>query len=332
MLELADHWVWDSWVLDTGEAYHLFFLRASRALLDPDRRHLRASVGHAVSTDLHTWTLLPDALVHADAPAWDDLATWTGSAVLDDTGRCWLFYTGLGHGDRGLVQRVGAAVSDDLVSFERVGTGPLVEADRRWYETLDTIDPAEPGAWPDETWRDPHVLRDPDGDGWHMLVTARAATGPSGGRGVIGHARSHDLRTWEVQPPLTEPSGFPWLEVPQSAVLDGSPVLVFSCWADPAAGGAPGRTGTRGDRAPGAAGGMWTAPGSTLLGPWDLHRARPLTVPSLYAGHLAHRRDGSSVALGFRDGPAGSFVGAVGDPVPVRLAPDGTVVVLDVTV
>ena len=59
---LADHWVWDSWLADDGQDYHLFFLRASRALRDPDRRHRRASIGHAVSSDLENWALLPDAL------------------------------------------------------------------------------------------------------------------------------------------------------------------------------------------------------------------------------------------------------------------------------
>jgi len=40
MLRLADHWVWDSWLAVAGAEYHLFFLRASRALHDPERRHL----------------------------------------------------------------------------------------------------------------------------------------------------------------------------------------------------------------------------------------------------------------------------------------------------
>ena len=30
--------------------YHLFFLKASRALHDPDRRHWRATIGHATAT------------------------------------------------------------------------------------------------------------------------------------------------------------------------------------------------------------------------------------------------------------------------------------------
>ena len=35
----ADDWIWDSWIADDGERYHLFFLKAPRALGDPDLRH-----------------------------------------------------------------------------------------------------------------------------------------------------------------------------------------------------------------------------------------------------------------------------------------------------
>ena len=82
----------------------------------------------------------------------------------------------------------------------------------------------------DEHWRDPWVFKDPDGHGWHMLLTAQAATGPDDDRGVIGHARSDDLITWDVQPPLSDPgTGSDQLEVPQVEVVDGRPVLIFSC-------------------------------------------------------------------------------------------------------
>ena len=84
---------------------------------------------------------------------------------------------------------------------------------------------------PDGAWRDPWVLADPDGDGWHMLVTARACDGPADQRGVIGHARSHDLVHWQAQPPADRRpgEGFGYLEVPQVEVVGGRPVLVFSC-------------------------------------------------------------------------------------------------------
>jgi beta-fructofuranosidase len=31
MLSLADYWIWDSWIADDGETYHLYFLQAPRS-------------------------------------------------------------------------------------------------------------------------------------------------------------------------------------------------------------------------------------------------------------------------------------------------------------
>jgi hypothetical protein len=47
-----------------------------------------------------------------------------------------------------------------------------------------------------ETWRDPFAYADPGGDGWHMLVTARAPGGPRLRDGVLAHARSRDMLAW----------------------------------------------------------------------------------------------------------------------------------------
>ncbi len=300
-LRLPDHWVWDSWSVHDGSHHHLFFLRASRALLDPDRRHLRASIGHARSTDLRSWELLPDALVAADSPAWDDQATWTGSVLRGPDGVWRLFYTGVSRAQPA-VQRIGVATSSDLVTWHRAD-GPLLSADPRWYETLD------PG-WHDEAWRDPWVLPDPDGDGWHMLLTARVPDGDPAGRGVVGHAWSPDLERWEVRPPLSAPAGFGQLEVPQVAVVDGLPVLVFCCWPDHL---------SAERRAAWTGGGVWVVPGEGLLGPWDFTRARAFEHPSLYAARLV--ADDASPSgwslLGFRDREDGAFVGEIADPLPV---------------
>ena len=37
---------------------------------------------------------MADALVRRDPPAFDDLATWTGSVIRDQDDRWYLFYTG----------------------------------------------------------------------------------------------------------------------------------------------------------------------------------------------------------------------------------------------
>jgi beta-fructofuranosidase len=310
MLRLPDAWVWDFWLAQDGDTYHLFFLRASRALGDPDRRHMRAGVGHAVSTDLTNWTQVADALVTADRPAFDDVATWTGSVLRGPDRRWYMFYTGAGSTERGLVQRIGLATSDDLHTWHRHPAAPVLEADGRWYEKLGT------STWPDEAWRDPWVFPDPAGDGWHMLITARSAAGAGScavdDRGVIGHARSADLVTWHAQPPLTVPGcGFGHLEVPQTELVDGRAVLLFSCLRPELAAGRKETGGT---------GGVWAVTGDSLVGPFDAAAARPLTDSSLYSGRLVRDPAGRWVMLAFRNtGADGVFIGELSDPMPVAL-------------
>ncbi|MDR5699730.1 glycoside hydrolase family protein [Agromyces aerolatus] len=300
MLRLEDHWVWDSWYAESEGTHHAFFLRASRALGDPERRHGRASVGHAVSKDLRTWTLEADALVPADAPAWDDQAIWTGSTVQGDDGRWYLFYTGISQ-ERGTAwQQIGAAVSDDLVSWQRVGDAPVLSPDPRWYEVDDPV-------WRETAWRDPWVFPDADGDGWHMLFTARAKTGDPRERGVVGHATSPDLRRWSAGPPLSGPAGFAQLEVIQTTVVDGRHVLLFSC--------APAELGAARDAAY-ERGDVYLADAAGPLGPYDIEHAQPVGPAGLYAARIVLDR-GTPRLIGFTDQRDGRFVGELTDPLPL---------------
>ncbi len=308
MFELRDSWVWDFWFADDGERYHLFFLYASKALHNPEDRHYRASIGHAVSSDLRSWTRIEDALVRGVEGAFDDLATWTGSVVRDDSGRWFMFYTGSRLAPAGRnVQRIGYATSPDLVTWTKSADSPVLEADGRWYEKL------EEESWHDEAFRDPWVFADPSGEGWHMLITARARQGDPLGRGVVGHARSDDLRRWRLQPPLTHPSanGFGQLEVMEVQLVEGRPVLLFSCLTDH----------LTAERSAGALGrgGIWAAPAESLLGPFDIAAAYQLTDDRYYVGRLLQERaTGAWQLFAFRHtGPSGRFVGGIADPLPV---------------
>ena len=307
MFTLPDSWVWDFWLAEDHDTYHLFFLHASRALHDPDRRHLRAAIGHAVSTDLIHWEQVPDALVHGDPGEFDATATWTGSVIKGPEDTWFMFYTGTTQTSDGpLIQQVGLATSTDLLHWVKDERNPLVRADPRWYETFGGQAP-----WADEHWRDPFVFADPDGDGWHLLITARANTGPHDDRGVIGHARSADLRNWEVRPPLSDPgAGFGQLEVFQVTKIDGRYVLIFNCL--------PGEH-SAARRATGDRGAIWVAIGESPLGPFDIKGATPLTDDRLYVGKLVRGPSGSWVLLAFHNtGLNGDFGGALSDPMPVR--------------
>ena len=305
MLALPDSWVWGFWTADDGPDYHLFFLCASKALRPPDARHHRAPVGHAVSSDLVGWHRVEDALVRGDAPAFDDVATWTGCVVQHPDGTWFMFYTGLTRGPYGHVQSVGYATSSDLLRWDK--QGQVAAADGRWYETASAQDGH------DEAFRDPWVFADPDGNGWHMLVTARAATGELDDRGVVGHCWSPDVRTWRVMEPLSGPGqGFGQLEVMQTAVVDGQTLLLFSCLT--------GET-SAAQQATGGLGGTWVARADRLTGPYDIAHAQQVSGPELYAGTLVQTRDGLWRYLAFtNEQPDGGFGGTIIDPVPARLA------------
>ncbi|MEY4477020.1 MAG: hypothetical protein RJA31_524, partial [Actinomycetota bacterium] len=62
-LRLPDKWVWDSWFVRDGDTFHAFYLHASRALGNPDLRHIHPIVGHATSSDLVNWTVQRDAII-----------------------------------------------------------------------------------------------------------------------------------------------------------------------------------------------------------------------------------------------------------------------------
>jgi beta-fructofuranosidase len=317
-LRLPDKWVWDFWLARSGEEQHIFYLQAPRELGDPARRHHHASIGHAVSSDLRTWRVLPDALHPGEPGSWDDLATWTGS-VIEHGGRWHMLYTGINREERGLVQRIGLAVSDDLTHWRKHPANPVLEADARWYELLD------PARWRDESWRDPWVFRDPRDGGFHALITARSRTGPADGAGVVGHARSRDFVSWEVLPPVTTPGEFAQVEAPQLVRVNGRYQVLVSCLAEDHSSerrerlGLPGCTGT------------FAFAGDDLLGPYDSPEG-PLAGPdgplgTLYAGKLVETSLGSWCFMAFRGDGDRNFLGELIDPLPVSEDADGRMVV-----
>ncbi len=330
-LRLVDKWIWDSWFVFDGERYHAFYLSASKALGDPNRRHRHPIVGHAVSTDLVNWNVVVDALIVSESPAFDSYTTWTGSVVKGDDGLWWMYYTGTSREDGGDRQTVGAATSPDLFTWTKLGTEALVAADARWYETLGT------STWPDEAWRDPWVFKAQAGQLiggekynadagiadlaqseslWHMLVTARSNSGPVATRGVMGHAISTDQRSWQVLPPLgSVTDDFGQLEVFQYEVIDGVPTVVFCCgWRELS----PARLASFGQRDATYS----FAVGSDLTD-IDFAKARAFEERLVYAARVVEGPDGW-VLIGFEnfEGPDGEFVGALCDPVPVTSLPE----------
>jgi beta-fructofuranosidase len=187
-------------------------------------------------------------------------------------------------------------------------------ADPRWYEQLDGV------SWHEEAWRDPWVFRGPDGS-FHALITARVREGPPDGRGVIGHARSDDLVSWEMLPPVSEPGDFGHLEVPQLVSIDGRHYLTFSV---DSATHSMARV-ERGDAE--RTTGVFYRMARWPLGPFTRRFERVLLGDdrgSFYTGKFVEAPTGGLAFISCRAyDDDGSFVGELSDPFPVTVDRSG---------
>ncbi|WP_373635075.1 levansucrase [Yoonia sp. SS1-5] len=315
VLALKDYFVWDSWYVRDGDLWHGFFLKAARAIGDPDLRHFNVSYGHATSTDLINWDHLGTCFEPSSGDKWDNYTVWTGSVVRGDDDLWHLYYTGTRKDEVGLPQRIGHATSTDLHNWTRVGDGLILDLTgphAHHYEA----DFAE-GVWHDRAMRDPWVLRDPSGDGWLMYFTARVsgAAEPNNG-GCIGFATSPDGYDWTLQPPVFA-GGYGQLEVPQVFQADGQWFCLFCTCAEHFSEAQAGLTKP--------VSGNHYLIGEGPRGPWRI-------APGFLDGDVPCRRyaarilqtDKGLAILGFADRPDGvDFVGHIMDPEPVVVTQDG---------
>jgi len=312
------HYLWDFWLVsphewgDSSAPYHLYYLQAPRTLSDPYLRHGAAAVGHAISHGLRQWVNRGTALEASRPGSWDDQAIWTGSVTVRD-GLAYMFYTGLCKAEKGLVQRIGLAVSTDLEHWERHPGNPLVEVDTRWYEPQGTEQLEA------QTWRDPYVIYSSDEETYYMFLSARVNTGPYDGRGVIGLARSTNLLSWEVLPPVSMPGDFTEMEVPQVVPMNGQYYLLFCATRHAAA------------RLSSAGATSWSGThylvADQLTGPYRPLTDEPLVADATgiyYAGKLVRDTTGVLSFIAWRQwDERGNFCGGLSDPAEVHVLPDG---------
>ncbi|PPS68213.1 MULTISPECIES: mucin-1 [Streptomyces] len=232
-----------------------------------DHLRMETSYGRATSADLVRWEPQGTAFGNGLPGRFDQQAVWTMHAFPHGPGMAMLYtaVSGLTPGGWPL-QSIGLARSErtDGTGWRRHGTGPVAEADGRWYRTGEHMG-----------WRDPFVVRDDESDGWVMLVCAADASLPVEVGGCVAWATSDDLEHWTVHPPLVSPGDVDEFECPVLERLDdGSWLLLGSIGA------------TRGFEA-------WTAP--RLRGPWT--RRGPLGPTGAYAPRVVAAPDGSRVVL-----------------------------------
>jgi beta-fructofuranosidase len=323
-LRLPDKWLWDFWFARDGSDYHIFYLQANRSLKDEQLRHWNVSIGHAVSQNLTQWEILPDALSpspytvgDSDEP-FDSYTTWTGSIIRHN--QQWrMLYTGSMRSEKGLVQRIGLASSDDLMRWQKYEQNPVIVSDPRWYELLDV------DLWHDQAWRDPYIYFEADAGVFHAFITARVKDGEPDARGVIGHAVSNDLIQWEVKPPITEPGEFGHMEVPQLLNIQGRYYMLFSV-------AGVHHSSARRARLNGAqVTGTHYLVADSPEGPYKYLTDQFMVgdeIGSYYSGKLVQAPDGSWRFMAFRNLTAdGQFIGEITNPFPVAIESDGRLIV-----
>lgn len=207
-------------VLHHAGAFHLFHL------VLPNHDY----IAHAVSEDGLNWRRVENALFIGHPGAWDDDALWTMnvSADPDKPGSWRMFYTGLSRRERGRVQRVGLALSDDLITWTKVEGGPypldLANGGETFYESSLN----EGRKW--VSFRDPLFYF---GDEKRLLlVSGRVKHGPIIRRGCVAMVEEVERDSWEFRPPLYHPRRYDDVEVPGLFKLGGHYFLIGSIRED----------------------------------------------------------------------------------------------------
>ena len=193
--------------------YHAFYLKAPLPPLRDGAHH--TPYAHLASRDLVHWEELPLAIEPGPPGSPDSVSCFTGACIERD-GTFYMFYTGFrGEGEP---QTVCLATSADLITWEKDPRNPIIEADSRWYESVD--------------WRDPFPFWNEEAGEYWMLLAAREKVGPDNRRGCIALMTSPDLESWEVKPPFWSPRLYYTHECPDLFRWEDYWVLVYSTFSE----------------------------------------------------------------------------------------------------
>ncbi|MBD3109910.1 glycoside hydrolase family 68 protein [Bacillus sp. AGMB 02131] len=242
-----DLWIWDMWPLMTkdgsvaelpGGWRVLFALSAPRSVL-PGKRHDIARIAYFYSRNGYDW--IQGGLLFEEGTAFGS-RQWAGSAMLDDDGRIYYFYTATGRRGEAQItyeQRIALSSSDyesDLNGVQFVNFAPheiILEPDGVLYQTQEQSSGGIIYAF-----RDPFFFKDPATGCEYLLFEGNVAGTaeeidcgpgvPSDARyytGNIGIAllRNREFSEWELLPALLEaPCNNQQTERPHIVVHQGS--------------------------------------------------------------------------------------------------------------
>ncbi|MDI6808717.1 MAG: FlgD immunoglobulin-like domain containing protein [Candidatus Eisenbacteria bacterium] len=160
--------------------YHLYYIRAPLA---PDGPQFEDSLGHAISTDLIHWTILPP-VISVQPGTWENEAVWAPHVIQGLDMKYYMFYTGV---NSSIAQATGLATSTDGFTWIKWPGNPVYIPDTTWAQ------------WSTNSWSD---CRDPfiffENGLYYMLITTKSKTGQA----TIACATSTDLVNWTDRGPI----------------------------------------------------------------------------------------------------------------------------------
>ena len=300
MLRLADAWIWDFWLADDGERFHLFMLKASRALVTRIAA-TGTSIGHAVSTDLpldrvrrrHRRRRSPRVRRPVDVDRIDRRGT-------TDIGGCSTPATERRRARAQAAHRARHLDRPDHVDEAPATAGrerpPLVRVHRA--DEVARRSMARPLGVPRSRRRRLAHADHRPGDAPAHTTTAASSAMPARPTSYTG--RSYHRSASRDRD--SDSSRFPKSRPSTAKTCCSSPVSKQQL-ADPG----------------GPAGGVWCVPVADRRGPYEVEHAEPITDERLYSGRLVATRDGQWVLLAFRnvdhaDRRRETFIGELTDP------------------
>jgi hypothetical protein len=144
--------------------FHLFYIRQNQVIKAASGTGAtKKNLGHAVSNDLASWTVLDTAAIRVRPGRWDSFHVWAPTIIRRGV-RYHMFYTGV---DAAGNQSIGQATSLDLVHWEQ-GDSVLTGTNAGSW-----IDPSPTDYGSQRQLRDPFVMEDPaTPDQWLLYFTA----------------------------------------------------------------------------------------------------------------------------------------------------------------
>ena len=216
-----EYHLWDTWFLRERDGsiaevdgYRVAFSLSASSSLLPGKRHDEARIRYFYSTDGREWTY--GGPIFPEGEAFGS-RQWAGSALLDDDGTVYAYYTAAGHRDEPELtyeQRIcvgaGGTVSTDERGLSIDGPweqSVLFEPDGKRYQTQEQSNRQN---GPIYTFRDPWFFEDPaTGESYLLFEGNTPIDDPDPERtynGCIGIARSEtgDPTDWQLLDPILD--------------------------------------------------------------------------------------------------------------------------------